>query len=269
MEGAVSLLKNHLHGLSISYIVKSIRILGKLLSYILGRKPDEYGLIPNENGFVRIRHLLQALHEEEGFGYVREIDILELLKQGEQAPVEIDGAWIRATDREKLTCIEPCFHPPKLLFTAVRRKTYAHVLAQGILPTMYPSVWLVSTLETAERFGKRIDPKPVVISVNTRMAIDAGGKFQTMGALYLSSQIPNVSLLGPPIEKVLRKDRDTVKQDQTHNMTKPSISGGYFVDPEQLDQQPVSGRKYGRKKQIEWKKDRRRSLRKPYPAIGT
>ncbi|WP_028324373.1 RNA 2'-phosphotransferase [Desulfatirhabdium butyrativorans] len=249
--------------------MKSIRILEKLIAYILGRKPDEYGLVPDENGFVRMRHLLQALHEEEGFGYVREIDILELQKQGEQSSFEIHDAWIRATDREKLPCIEPCFHPPKLLYTAVRRKAYAHVLDRGMLPTMYSSVWLVSALETAQRFGKRIDPKPVVVGVNTRMAIDAGGQFQMMGEMYLSSYIPNVSLFGPPLEKVLRMDRDTVKQDQTQKITKPSISGGYFIDLEQLDQKPVSGRKSGRKKQIEWKKDRRRSLRKPYSTIGT
>lgn len=249
--------------------MKSIRILGKLLSYILGRKPDEYGLVPDEKGFVRMRHLLQALHEEEGFGYVREIDILELQKQGEQASFEIHDAWIRATDREMLPCIEPCFHPPKLLYTAVRRKAYASVLDRGILPMMYTSVWLVSNLETAQRFGKRIDPKPVVVSVNTRMAIDAGAEFQMMGDLYLSSYIPNGCLFGPPLEKVLRMDRDTVKPDQPQNKVKPTVSGGYFVDLEQLDQKPVSGRKSGRKKQIEWKKDRRRSLRKPYSTIGT
>lgn len=249
--------------------MKSIRILEKLLSYILGRKPDEYGLVPDENGFIRMRHLLEALHEEEGFGYVREIDILELQKQGKLPSFEIHDAWIRAKDREKLPCIAPCFHPPKLLYTAVRRKAYAHVMNRGILPTMYSSVWLVSTIETAQRFGKRIDPKPVVISVNTMKAIDAGGDFQVMGDLYLSSHIPNVSIFGPPLEKILRMYRNTAKQVQKQNMAKPPISGGYFIDLEQPDQKPVSNGKSGRKKQIYWKKDRRRSLRKPYSAIGT
>jgi len=48
--------------------MRSPQNLAKMLAYVLGRRPDEFGLIPDAEGFVRIKDLLKALHEEEGWG---------------------------------------------------------------------------------------------------------------------------------------------------------------------------------------------------------
>ena len=45
--------------------------LNKFLSYVLARCPDEFGLIPDQDGWVRIKELLRALSEEPGWSYVR------------------------------------------------------------------------------------------------------------------------------------------------------------------------------------------------------
>jgi putative RNA 2'-phosphotransferase len=37
-----------------------------MLSYVLGRRPDEFGLVPDADGFVRLKDLLKALHEALG-----------------------------------------------------------------------------------------------------------------------------------------------------------------------------------------------------------
>ena len=37
--------------------------LEKLLRYILGLRPDEFGLHPDENGYVAVKPLLAALHD--------------------------------------------------------------------------------------------------------------------------------------------------------------------------------------------------------------
>jgi len=38
-----------------------------MLTYILAYRPDEFGLVPSEEGFVRYKDLLKALHEEDGW----------------------------------------------------------------------------------------------------------------------------------------------------------------------------------------------------------
>ena len=39
--------------------------LSRMLAYVLGHRPDEFGLLPDESGYVRLKDLLTALKEEE------------------------------------------------------------------------------------------------------------------------------------------------------------------------------------------------------------
>ena len=58
---------------------KDPKQLAKLLNYALGRDPDEFGLVPDESGFIKIKELLKALHEEDGWKllYLVEDDAVE------------------------------------------------------------------------------------------------------------------------------------------------------------------------------------------------
>ena len=46
---------------------KKQKQLSKLIQYILGRNPYEFGLVPDREGFVKIKELLKALNEETLF----------------------------------------------------------------------------------------------------------------------------------------------------------------------------------------------------------
>jgi hypothetical protein len=54
---------------------KSPQSLAKLITYILGRRPDEFGLVTDTEGFVKIKELLKAITEEAGWKYVRRSDL--------------------------------------------------------------------------------------------------------------------------------------------------------------------------------------------------
>ena len=54
---------------------RSLEQLAKIISYILGRNPAEFGLVPDSDGFVKIKEFLKALSEEEGLKYVRTSNI--------------------------------------------------------------------------------------------------------------------------------------------------------------------------------------------------
>ena len=56
---------------------KHTQKLAKFLDYVLGRNPDEFGLVPDEQGYVKIKELLKALNQEEGWRHLRLANINE------------------------------------------------------------------------------------------------------------------------------------------------------------------------------------------------
>ena len=68
----------------------------KFLSYVLGHKPDEFGLLPDQEGYVKLKDLLKAVNEEEGWRHIRKTAIDELMITLPHPPVDIKGALIRA-----------------------------------------------------------------------------------------------------------------------------------------------------------------------------
>ncbi len=50
---------------------RQLENLARMLTYILSHRPDEFGLVLSEEGFIPIKLLLQALSGEPGWGFVR------------------------------------------------------------------------------------------------------------------------------------------------------------------------------------------------------
>ena len=73
--------------------------LGRFLVYILGHRPDEFGLLPDPSGYVPYKSLLQAIHEESGWGYVRRSHINEVLLGKDRPLFEALENRIRVLDR--------------------------------------------------------------------------------------------------------------------------------------------------------------------------
>ena len=136
---------------------KSPKRLAKLLDYILGRRPDEFGLVTDSDGYIKIKELLKALSEEEGLSYVRRAHLDEILLTLPDSSFEISDNSIRSKFRDQLPQLTYVQNPPKLLYTCVRRKAYPHVAEKGIQPTGFSRVILSSSLVMAERLGRRID----------------------------------------------------------------------------------------------------------------
>lgn len=110
--------------------------LGKLLHYILGHRLDEFGLVPNPDGFVPLKELLQAITEEEGWSYVRLADIRELLMI-QPDRFELLDDRIRLNPRE-LSGPFMDSRPvviPELLYHGARQKAYPHILKKVLFPT--------------------------------------------------------------------------------------------------------------------------------------
>jgi len=229
--------------------------LAKLLAYILGRRPDEFGLTPNEDGYVRIKDLLKAVTEEDGWKHVRQSHIDELLYTLPNPPVEVDDRYIRAKDRESLpeTCVPK--ELPKLLYKAVRRKAYPNVYHKGIYPGASPYVILSSDTNMAERIGRRIDRSPVMLTVRVADAVSRGVDILQAGEqLYLSNPIPPDCFSGPPLPKE-RPEAAKPEPQKPLKPERPLTPGTFLMDPDK----PAKDReKRRKKKELSRQRDRDR-----------
>jgi putative RNA 2'-phosphotransferase len=232
---------------------QAVKKLAKFLDYVLGRRPDEFGLVPDEHGFVKIKTLLQALHEDSERSHVRQGHLQMLMLMQRPAVVEIKGDLIRATNRDKLPAMASS-DLPKILFTAVRRRAYPVVLEKGIRPGGSPFILLAEDEEMAGRLGRRMDNDPVLLSVNVAQAQAAGTTFQRYGErLCVADFIPAQTFSGPapPKEKTAPAPSKTPAPAEH-----PKTPGSFFPDPASIEN-PGAPRQ--RKRNVEWKQDRRRA----------
>ena len=114
---------------------RQLESLARMLTYILSHRPDEFGLVLSEEGFIPIKHLLQALSAEPGWGFVRRYHLDQVVGLMSPPAFEVEGEQIRALTPEparlRRDLGEP---PPALLYAAIPPKAHARVWEEGLKP---------------------------------------------------------------------------------------------------------------------------------------
>lgn len=235
---------------------RSSKELSKFLSYVLGRKPDEFGLVPNEEGFVKLKEFLKAVREEDGWRHVRQASIDEILITLPNPPFEIKENLIRARCRDNLSEHILTQDLPKHLYTCVRKKSYPFVFDKGIFPTAHSHVILSSSLEMAQRMGRRIDQTPIPLTISVRKSLDRNVDFYQAGdLLYFAESIPADCFTGPFMPK---QKPETKKQSAPEKKKKDNTPGSFILDlHSEKNQSKHSVRQKG-EKALSWKKDKKR-----------
>lgn len=244
---------------------RSAKQLAKLIDYILSRRPDEFGLVTDAHGFIKIKELLKAVNEEEGFRYVRRSHLDEILFTLPDYSFEIDDKIIRSKIRDRLPRQACALDPPKLLFTCVRQKAYPHVSAKGIRPTGFSHIILSSNRDMAERIGKRFDQEPIVLTVNVQQSQIKGVVFFQAGkTLYLADFIPEGCFTGPALPK---EKQATVKSaPKEEPPVQPQTPGSFLVKLQPRASSPGGPHQKGDKIKADHKKMKKyKRKRKPPP----
>ncbi|MBI9084097.1 MAG: hypothetical protein JEZ11_10910 [Desulfobacterales bacterium] len=222
--------------------------LGKFLCYVLGRHPDEFGLVPDPQGFVPIMDLLKVCAEEADWRHVRRAPIEALRLVLPDCPIEINGEQIRAADRTHLPCRLPAAHPPPLLYIAVRRRAHGTALERGLTSPHAGSVVLADQTELALRMGRRRDHHPVMLTVHLSRYPQGLPGFEQFGDhIYLCPDLPASCITGPPpppahAEPAVKKKPVAAVQ--------PKTPGSFILDPTRSPVPPSQGqhgKKGGRK----------------------
>ena len=234
---------------------QSTRRLEKFIVYVLGRRPDEFGLVPDAEGWVKLKDLLKALNEEDGWRHVRRSHIDEIVLTQPAAEIEINDNRVRARLREHLPVPQPVDRPPKLFFTCIRRRAYSVVLEKGIVAAEGKKVVLAAAPDLALRIGRRRDPDPVLLTVNVEQALTHGIALHRFGELlYLADAIPSGCFTGPPLPK---EKPAAAKPPVEPERASRHEAGTFVLDPSRFD--PDSRKKDPARKHREqdWKKERR------------
>ena len=224
--------------------------------YVLGHRPDEFGLVPDREGYVTYKEFLWAVHEEPGWGYVRKGHINEVLLGEDRALFQPKEKGIRALDRRWHFDLEnPSQFLPKILFVAVRRRAHPVVMEKGLAALEGKYIVLSSDREMAERIGRRRDQKPVLLEVMAASAQEAGVPFYAFGNLFLTDQVPVRFINGPPVSKKDGKIPERKREEKG-----PDFEAGTFVLD--LNRDPDPSRRIKGKKQRGWKEEARKIRRR-------
>jgi putative RNA 2'-phosphotransferase len=228
--------------------------LAKLAAYMLGRHPDEFGLVLDTDGYIAIKEFLKAINELDGWKHIRQHHIHEIILSALAPSIEIIDRRIRAKTRNLVPMPVYCPSPPKLLYTCIRPKAYFTVAEHGIHPTAYSSIICTGDTELAEKIGKRRDPQPVLLIIHTIKAIDKAIKFQQYGeTIFLTDFISADCLTGPPLPKERPQEKPP---DSVETYRRQTQAGSFEWAPT-----PTHLNSKDKKKEMNWKKDKKRLRR--------
>jgi putative RNA 2'-phosphotransferase len=239
-----------------SRLPKQLEGLARMLTYILCHRPDEFGLVLSEEGFVPIKHLLATLVAEPGWGFVRRHHLDQVVGLMSPPAFEIVGEQIHALNPEPARLRrDPGEFPPALLYVAIPPKAHAKVWDEGLKPPPDRDLVLSTNKDTAIKLGRRRSPHPIVVIVQAQVADRRGIKFSGYGeGLYLAPALPRDLLQLPPPPQVPDKPKPEA--------ARPPTPGTFFPDlPGMFQPAPKKPKGKGKKAEPAWKAGTR-ALRK-------
>lgn len=174
--------------------------LSKLLSLILRHEPEKFGLALDEEGWVELPALLDAVRRRRDWQRVSEAEIREVVETSEKQRFEISAGRIRARYGHSVpqAVTYPEVEPPELLYHGTSPEALPAIRAEGLRSMKRQYVHLSLDTEQAKIVGRRHSRRPVVLTVRAREAWQAGVKFYRPEArLFLSPAVPAAFIQEP------------------------------------------------------------------------
>jgi putative RNA 2'-phosphotransferase len=231
--------------------------LARMLTFILGHRPDEFGLVLSDDGFVPIKPLLQALAAEPGWGFVRRHHLDQVVGLITPPAFEMVGERIRSLIPGPPALRRPPGEtPPTLLYLAIPPKAHPRVWEEGLRPPPERELVLAATPELALKLGRRRAPEPIMVTVQAQAAARRGISLTGYGeGLYLAPALPRDLLQLPPPSQL--PDRPKPEKPRPPAPT----PGTFTLDLPGMFQPGGQSRRPGKKDEPPWKAGAR-ALRK-------
>ena len=169
--------------------------LSKEISYALRHALWEYELEMDEEGWVPIEQLLDALHRKNDWKSITQEDIQQMIDISEKKRHEIVGSRIRAfyghSIPMKISKIQS--KPPEILYHGTARRFMESIMKNGLSPQSRQYVHLSQDVETAQNVGKRHDDKPYILRIDSLRAWNDGISFYYGNEkVWLADTVPSI-----------------------------------------------------------------------------
>jgi putative RNA 2'-phosphotransferase len=157
---------------------KNVKSTSKFLSLVLRHKPEEIGLLLDENGWASVDELIQKINAK---GNNIDIDLLnEIVETNDKKRFAFndDKTKIRASQGHSIEidlALEPSL-PPNILYHGTATRFVESILKEGLTKQQRQHVHLSEKLETATKVGAR-HGKPVILIVNAKQMQEDGFLF--------------------------------------------------------------------------------------------
>ena len=164
--------------------------ISRFLSYLLRHRPREYPLAFDGHGFVAWSEIVDLVQER--FIDATELEVRAVVTESEKKRFELSDDKVRATYGHSFPVdlgLEPV-EPPAELYYGTARDLAQSILHKGLKPQDRQFVHLSASLEDAEAVGKRRDPAPAIVVVDTLAARQADVAFYRSGPLFLAENVP-------------------------------------------------------------------------------
>lgn len=168
--------------------------LSKEISYALRHAPWEYELEMDEEGWVPVGQLLDALHRTDRWSNICEADLIEMIEKSEKKRHELIDGKIRAFygHSTPIKILKEEKMPPNFLYHGTARRFLESIRENGLLPQRRQYVHLSQDIETAEKVGSRHDNKPCILIIDAKKAWNEGIKFYLGNEkVWLADTIPS------------------------------------------------------------------------------
>lgn len=169
------------------------------MSLLLRHRPEVADLTLDAAGWVPLDDFVRAVQHKRGFGWVDEATIREVVATSDKTRFEIRGEppKIRATYGHSLP-VDVDYEqvdPPATLYHGTTHEAFPNIEREGLKPMNRHHVFLTRTVAEAEAVGRRRDPDPVILAIDTQHLTGIGHDvFRTPGGLYLTDHVPPTAL---------------------------------------------------------------------------
>lgn len=164
--------------------------LSRFLSFLLRHRPRDYPMGFDRRGFVAWDELREQL--ETRFPDVTDEEIRGVIAGADKKRFEMRDDKVRATYGHSfpIDMEGESVEPPERLYHGAERDLAQTALREGLKPRGRAYVHLSASLEEALAVGRRRDPSPAILVVDSRAAHASGVRFYVSGPLYLADEIP-------------------------------------------------------------------------------
>ena len=233
--------------------------LARFIQYAIGRCPDEFGLVTDDQGFTPVGDFLKVA-QEEGWHHIRRNHLDTLSYHLQQHIIEIKDHLIRAVDRSRLDGLRETATYPKLVYAPIRRRAYETVLQHGLRPQGHTAqVVLFADQRLAEKVGQRRDAEPIIVTVHVQNALKRGHFLRQFGErLYLSGKLPaDCCRLPRPPQSLKQREKEPAAAPPT-----PKTPGSFTLDSDPLVDGPYPGKSSDRDRRSKDRKKERQKARR-------